>query len=208
MIWSAKHITLNRLAKLGVKNDVSTLQKQLTELACPYTITIGLRTYLVPITVNDLRDNICWGQRLLMATPHTNDFESILYFVCNYYQPIVTRSPFDENKVNRLYKKIARVNVVDLYPVLVRLVTLFTEMVEIEAQKLNSEPSKEMRAAEVDRLKPFSDLNILEMISNKCKVPLSEAHLQEYNVVFALLWCEKETADFNQRFYQIQIANK
>jgi len=208
MLAPLKYITLKRLAKMASKYNTVIFQQQLTDLACPYTLRIGLKRYPVPLTIDEFRDSICWGQRLMMATEHQNDFESILFFVANYYQPIITKKPFDEKLVMKVYRKLAYCNVQELYPVLMRLVKLFTEVVEIEAQKLDSKPSKDMLAAEINRLQPFSDMNILELVSNRCRVPLSEAHLIEYNIVFALLWAEKETADFNKRFSEIQIAKQ
>lgn len=206
MIQSLTFLTIKRLARMAAKHDITTLQKQLTELACPNEIRIGLKLYPVPITVNDFRDNICWGQRLFMATEHQNDFETFLYFFANYYQPIVTGKPYSEERVLRFYDKITKCHAHEAYPVLTRLVELFTECVQIENGKLNSEPNKEMKAAEINRLQPFSDLNILELVSQKCRVKLEEAHLQEYNVVFALLWYEKEVNDFQIRYNEIQKA--
>ncbi|MDD2277848.1 MAG: hypothetical protein PHS05_02170 [Bacteroidales bacterium] len=196
-------LTLRRLFRLD-KNNV--LIEQLAGLAVPYNIRIGLREYPVPLTVNDLGDNICWGQRLLMATEHKSDLETYMFFLANYYQPVVTGKPFSEKRVMKFYKKITKCHAVEAYPVLTRLVNLFTEMVKIENEKLNRPPTKAMQAAEIDKLQPFSDLNILELIADKCKVKLTDAHMEEYNVVFALLWSEKESQDFQERYSQIQIA--
>ena len=197
------YLTLKRLLRLG---DVSILTEQLAGLACPYTFRIGYKEYPVPITVNDFKKNICWGQRLMMNTPHESDLESMMFFVANYYQPIVTKKPYSEKDVVKFYKRITTCHVHELYPVLNRLVTLFIELTEIEARHLDSRVTAEMRAAEIDRLKPFNDLEILKLISRECKVDLDKAHQQPYNVVFALLWYEKESADFNNRLQEILMS--
>jgi len=201
-----KYLTLKRLAKM--KGNTALLQKQLSELACPNEIRIGLKYYPVPLTVNEFKSNLCWGQRLMMNTVHTSDFESFLFYFANYYQPIVTKKPHSEKAVMAFYKKIVNCHVEEIYPVLTKLVNHYLELVQIEARKLSSPPDKKLRAAEIDRLKPFNDLSILELVSNKCKVRLDEAHLQPYNVVFALLWYEKEQQEFQKRYNEIIMAGK
>ncbi len=201
-----KYLTLKRLVKLSKIGHISRLQEQLSELACPERLRIGLRTYHVPISTDQLRDNICWGQRLMMNNRHETDFESMMFFVSNYYQPIVTKQEFSEERVIEFYRRLTTCHAHEIYPVLIRIVTFFEQMVETEIARLNSEPDKKMKAAEVSRLKPFTDLNILELISSKTGVKLHDAHLVDYNTVFALLWQEKETIEFRKRYDEILIA--
>lgn len=206
MIRDIKYLTLKRLAKLGQKAGTTVLCKQLSQLACPGELRIGFKGYPVPETANDFRDNICWGQRLFMASPQSTDWESFLYFIACYYQPIVTGKSYDEMAVIKFYNKIVNCHAHEAYPVLTRFVGYMEDIVRLENDKLDQPPDKDMRAAEIERLKPFSELNILELISQKCRVPLSEAHLIEYNVVFALLWAERETIAFQRRYNEILIA--
>ena len=138
----------------------------------------------------------------MMATPHTYDIESMMYFVANYFYP----GEHSPEAVQGYMKKILGCLAKEVYPVLVRLVGLFEQMIETEEKKLRGDVSPEMRAADIDRLKPFTDLNILQMIAEKTGCKLKDAHLESYNTVFALLLQEKETADFAKRYERIITA--
>jgi hypothetical protein len=203
-MYRLRYITLKRLVR--IKGDPSKLIEQLAEMPTPGSIRIGWKRYGVPQNLNDFRDAICWGQRLMMATPHKTDFETFMYFVCNYYQPIVTKKPFDEQLVMRLYRKIVNCNISELYPVAMHFVKLFNEMIDIEQSKLNSTPDAMMRAAGIDSLSIFSDLAILKLVANECKVKLNDAHLVDYNTVFSLLYEAKLMKDFTETYNQLLIS--
>jgi len=79
-------------------------------------------------------------------------------------------------------------------------------MIKNEVTKLNREVTREMRAAEINKLQPFSDMSILELIADRCKVPLLEAHLIDYNIVLVLLWKDKETDEFGKRYNELITA--
>lgn len=190
------YLTLRGLLKMPQRE---VLIQQLSELACPEFLRIGLRYYKVPTNVHEFRDSLCWGQRLMMATPHTYDHESMLYFVANYFYP----GGHSPEGVQKFYPKLFNSFAKDIYPVLVRLVSLFEQTIEIEEKKLTGFVSPEMRAADIDKLKAFTDLSILQMIAEKTGCKLKDAHLEGYNTVFALLLQEKETADFARRYEQI-----
>jgi hypothetical protein len=194
-------LTLDRM--LALKGDLQPLIKQLTLLPCPDTFRIGWGLYDVPKSLNEFRDNICWGQRLMMLEPHTSDLDTFRLFVANFYQPFVTGKKFDDGLVKKVAKKLAKCSVKELYPVSLRLIDLFNQTLKVESEKLNSEPDSVMKAAEVDKLKVFSDMVILKIISDKCKVKLSKAHLVDYNTVFALLWEDKEVNDYTKRYQKL-----
>lgn len=206
MIRNITYLTLSRLAKLQNKGNIEILCKQLSQLYCPERLRIGFRTYAVPQSLDDFRENICWGQRLFMGSSQNTDWESFLFFLAGYYQPIVTKHKYDETEAVRFYDMIAKCHAFEAYPVLTRFVKYFEDLVRLENDKLNQPPDRDMRAAEVDKLRPFTDLNILELVSEKCRVPLKEAHLIEYDIVFALLWAEKETIAFQRRYNEVLIA--
>ena len=202
-----KYLTLKKLLTLSTKHGCNKLIDQLCELPCPDKIRIGLRYYHVPKSIEEFTESICWGQRLFMSSEQSTELEALLYLLACYYQPQITKSQFDEKKVIKVFKRLLSSNAIELFPAVNRLSFLFAKAVQNETDKLNGTVTREMRAAEIDRLKPFAELSILQTISDKCKVPLMEAHLVEYNVVFAILWAEKETADFNKRYQELSIAS-
>lgn len=197
-------LTLRRLFK--IKGDKTPLVEQLEQLPCPYNLRIGLKYYHVPRNVNEFRDKLVWGQRLMMATMCENEIDAMVNFVANYYYPIVTKKPFDEEGVKKFFDKLVSCQGKELFPVLLRMVKLFEETLQIENKQLNSKPDKTAIAAGVNDLSIFSDLTILEMIAEKCRVELEkEAHLVSYNTVFALLLKEKRTAEFNKRYQELSL---
>ena len=197
-------LTLRRLFHL--KGNIEQLQQDLYELPCPDRIRIGFKTYRVPTTVQELSDNICWGQRLFAMSPQKNDLESFLFLVSNYYQPIVTGKEHSEEAAVKFYRKITRCHVNELYPVAFRMANLFSDLVKNEHDKLSGNITKEMKAAEIEKLNVFADFNILKMVANELKVDIRQAHLIEYNIVFTLLLSEKESMDFNARYNEIITA--
>jgi len=201
-----KHLTLKRLINLASKHDCSILLNQLAELPCPTKLRIGVREYAIPNSIEQFTDNICWGQRLYMASKQTNEFESILYLIASFYQPILDKSKFDDEKVLNTFVRLLNCNADEILPVLNRFSIFFADMIANEMAKLNREVTREMRAAEINKLQPFSDMSILELIAERCKVPLLEAHLINYNIVLVLLWKDKETDEFGKRYNELMTS--
>lgn len=198
------YLTLKRLFR--IKGDKSILVEQLEQLPCPSEIRIGLRYYPVPRNVNEFRDKIVWGQRLMMATMCENEIDALVNFVANYYYPMARKKPFSETGVIKFFDRIVTCQAKELFPVLLRMVTLFEETLQIENKQLNSKPDRTAVAAGINELSIFSDLTILEMIADKCRVELEkEAHLVSYNTVFALLLKEKKTAEFNKKYQELSL---
>lgn len=139
----------------------------------------------------------------MMGSSFCSDLEAMLIYVSGYYQPIVTKKKYSEERTIDFFKKVVHLNVKELYPVCGKLMRLFEETISIEEKKLNSTPDQTKRAAGIERLGLFSELSIMEMIAEKTRLPIYEVPTIEYNLVFSFLLKEKEMNDFQERYNEL-----
>lgn len=205
--YSLDTLSVKRYASL---KRTAKLSNQLCALLCPDELRVILKTHPVPKDVEELKANLCWGQRLLMATPHTLDLETIYYYTANYFAPFHfskynSEHPYSDHMASKMYIKLLSSHARDVFPVTNRLVNLFKELIEQENERLKSKPNKTMIAAGVDKLNVFSDWSALELIAEKCRITDIErnALTVSYNTAITILLKEKEVAEFQERFTQI-----
>lgn len=180
-----------------------TLSDGLSQLPLPEKLRIGFRKYSIPDSLDSFSDTICYGQRLYLAEEETNDFGIILRVIAGYYYPIVTKKPFNEHKAQSFGKKILKLKVIDLYPVAMQLVALMAELIEREQKMLHRTPSKQEKAAGIEKLTKFSELSAIDFLRQSMNKNESEVMLTPYNDCLVRFYKAKEENAFNERLTEV-----
>ena len=198
-------LSLKRYADLRKTGDTKRLCEQLCNLPCPEEVRVGLTNLPVPKTLQEFRSKLCWGQRLFMAMPHNDDLETVLYFFCSYFAPIYFKEPYSDALATRMFWKVKTSHVTEVYPVMNRLVGFFEELILIERDRLDCPPDKTMLAAGIDKLKPYTDWSVIELIAEKARLVDIERNVMQvsYDTAITILGNEKEKAEFQKRYMKI-----
>jgi len=175
----------------------------LAQLPCPEKIQIRKNYYQVPKDMDDFTKNICYGQRMFFTQKEDNDFGLIIRILDGYYYPIVTGKKWDADKALLFGKYIITCTVEELYPVAMHLITLVSDMTDREQKLLHREPSKMELAAGIEKLNIFSELTALDFLRDVMKVTVPEVLLTPYNECLVRFMLAKETADFQERYYEL-----
>lgn len=200
--------SLKSIEKVTLKDMInhielySGLPEGLKELPLPEKIL----NQTVPLTLQDFTKNLCYGQRLFIVRKEDNDFGSILRLMDAYFYPLVKKTKWDEQKALLFGKKVLNCKAIELYPVSMHLITLIAEMVTREQKLLHREPSQTEKAAEIEKLNKFSELNSILFLRDSLKLPIEEVLLTSYDECLVHFMLAKETADFQNRYFEIQKA--
>lgn len=180
------------------------LTEGLKQLPCPHELFFGSKKYKVPRTAEEFSKELCYGQRLYITRKEENDFDFILRIISGYYYPKVTGQKWDEDKVLLFGKNVLTCKVKELYPVAMRLLELTKELVDREESLLYREPSKLEKAAGIEKLNVFSELNSLDFLRDAMKCTVPEVLQTPYNECLVRFMNAKATADFQERYYELQ----
>jgi hypothetical protein len=200
---------IKQLEKLTLKDMMLNLQSYiglsegLAQLPLPLYIDIGFKRLIIPKDLDEFTNNICYGQRLFMVRKEDNDFGVILRTLDGYYYPILTNNKWDEEKALLIGKKIITCKAKDLYPVAMHLITLVGEMADREQKLLHREPSKIEKAAGIEKLNVFSELNALDFLRDAMKITVPEVLLTPYNECLVRFMIAKETNAFQERYFDL-----
>jgi len=199
-----KEIETLTLKDMIVNLDLySGLADGLAELPCPDMIEIWYMKYNVPATMEEMTNNICYGQRLFLARKEDDDIGMMMRMIPGFYYPIIKKKKWDEEKALLFRKKVLTCKVKDLYPVTIHFVNLISEMIEAEEKLLHREPSKMEKAAGIEKLNVFSELNSLDFLRDAMKITVEEVLLTPYNECLVRFMNAKELADFNERYFKL-----
>ena len=179
------------------------LSDGLTQLPMPEQMQIGRVKFPIPQNMDELCENICYGQRLFLVRKEDNDIGMILRVIDGYYYPMFTKNKWDEDKALLFGKKVITLKVVNLYPIAMHLVTLIAQMVEREQKLLHREPSKQEKAAGIDKLSIFSELNALDYLRDSLKKTIEEVMLTPYNECLVRFMREKEVGAYQDRYMEV-----
>ena len=183
--------------------EYSGLSDGLTQLPLPEWLQIGRAKFPIPQTMDELTENISYGQRLFLVRKEDNDIGMILRVIDGYYYPMFTKSKWDEDKALLFGKTVITLKVVNLYPIAMHLVTLISEMVEREQKLLHREPTKQEKAAGIDKLSIFSELNALDFLRDSLKKTIEEVMLTPYNECLVRFMREKEVGAYQERYMDV-----
>jgi len=195
------YLTLKDIAK---DYDIySGLPDGLIQLPCPDKITIRFLEYDVPKTLDEFTDKICYGQRLFLTREEKNDIGVIARMIDGYYYPIVSRKKWDEDKALLFGNKVVNCKAKELYPVAMHLITLTGEMADREEKLLHREPSKIEKAAGIENLNLYSELNALDFLRDIMKISIPEVLLTPYNECLVRFMNAKAIADYQERYFEL-----
>jgi hypothetical protein len=198
-----KNISDIKLADMLYDPKYSGLADGLKEFPLPDTILINGYYYAVPSDYNTFTAAICYGQRLYMAQPEMDDISLILRIVAGYYYPIVTGIKFNSDNALVFGKEILNLQVINLYPVAVHLISLTNEMIAMEQKLLFREPSKVEQAAGIEKLNVYSELSAIDFLSGVFKISLADVLHEPYNECLVRFMQAKAISEYQERFYQL-----
>lgn len=179
------------------------LAVDLASLPLPQALAFGRKRYAVPADVEMFGRNITYGQRLYFAQAEGFDLGIILRFITGYYYPIVTGRPWDETKALAFGKKVLALHVTELYPVAKHLSELMAELVTREKKLLHREPTKQERAAGIERLNKFADLTALIFLMDAFKCDEAAVMLKPYDDCLVRFMLAKEQASYQERLTEV-----
>jgi len=99
--------------------------------------------------------------------------------------------------------KILPCKVKELYPVAMHLIKLVSELADREIKLLHREPSKIEKAAGIDKLNIFTELNSLDFLRDAMKITVPEVLLTPYNECLVRFMNAKEMAAFQERYFEL-----
>ena len=181
-----------------------TLSDGLAQLPLPEKLKIGFRRYTIPKDLDEFSGAICYGQRMYFTQEELNDFGIILRSITGYYYPIVSKHNFSDDKAQLFGRVILHLPVIDLYPVAMHLVALMAELTDREKKLLHREPTKQEKAARIEKLAPFSDLTALDFLRQSLNKTEEEVLLTPYNDCLVRFMLAKEQNAFNERLAEVQ----
>ena len=179
------------------------LPEGLVQLPVPDNLKIGRKRLPVPKTLDEFTSNLTYGQRLFLVRKEDNDFGVIVRILDGYYYTLKTGEKWDEDKALLFGKIVINLRVKDIYPIAMHLITLVSEMAEREQKLLHREPSKMELAAGIDKLNVFSELTNLDFLRDAMKCTVPEVLLTSYNECLVRFMIAKETADFQERYFEL-----
>jgi len=177
----------------------SGIAEGLTTLPVPEWLKIGRKYYAIPKDSKEFANSICYGQRLYFNREEPNDFGVIIRMVAGYYYS----DEWNERKIIKFIPKVLNCKAKDIYPVAMRLIELFGEVLEKERNLLYREPTAIERAAGIEKLNIYTDLNAIDFLRDAFKITVDEVMLMPYNDCLVRFMNAKEIADFQERYYKL-----
>lgn len=175
----------------------------LIELPVPDEITIKKKTMKVPQTLDEYSANICYGQRLYLSREEPNDFGIILRLMLGYFYPLLSEKTWDIEAIDDYVKFVVKCLVKDLYPVTIHLTKLFGELIERERKYLYREPTSIERAAGIENLNIYSELNALDFLRDTMKITEAEVLITPYNDCLVRFMNAKANMTYQDRYIKL-----
>lgn len=175
----------------------------LATLPTPDVIRIGRRCLPVPQDLEQFAAQLRYGQRLYLATEESFDVQLIMRYVGGYFQPLYDEAPFDERRLLTFQRKVLSSPVKVLYPVAQHLVNLMSELAEREHKLLYREPTKQEKAAGIDRLTRFASLTSLLFLQESFHATEAEVMLLPYDDCLVRFMLAKEQNAYSERLTEI-----
>lgn len=199
---------MERLERITLKQMITDakyfgLSDGLKQLPLPEKLKIKRKSYDIPEDLETFSDSICYGQRLFLSEEETNDFGAILRMIDGYYYPIVTKMLWNENNALLFGKLVLTLSVIHLYPVAMHLITLMADLISREIKLLHREPTKQERAAGIDKLAIFTDLSALDFLRQSLNKTEEEVLLTPYNDCLVRFMLAKEQNAYMERLNKV-----
>lgn len=179
------------------------LAEGLASLPVPESIRIGRHTYAVPSDVDDFCAELTYGQRQYLAEKEVIDTGIILRLIAGYYYPIATGKKWNEREALSFGRIVLNSLVKDLYPTATHLTTLMEQLVTRESKLLQRTPSKQEKAAGIDKLTKFADLTAMLFLQQSFNATPEQVMLLPYNDCLVRFMLSKEQAAFQDRLTEV-----
>ncbi len=179
------------------------LADDLIKLPPPESIRIGRRQLPVPKDADEFTDNICYGQRLYFSKEEPSDVALILRFTIGYFYPLYKKAKWNEERSTEIVKKVLNCTLVEIYPTVMHLINLTSEVAEREQKLLHREPSRIERAAGIERLSVFSELSSLDFLCKTMNITSDQALLLSYNECLVRFMMQKEITEYQERYMDL-----
>lgn len=157
------------------------LSDGLALLPTPEFITIGRKRFPVPHTMEQFGDNITFGQKMWFQNAEQSDIGLVFRYIVGYYTPIVTGKPWDEKNIARIEKIIVNSLAIEMYPTAYHFIDLMTQLIDRELKLLQREPTKQEKAAGIERLGKYADLMAVTFLMDQFKCSESDVMAKPYN---------------------------
>lgn len=157
------------------------LSDGLAQLPTPEYITIGRKRYPVPTTMEHFGDTITYGQKMWFQRGEQSDIGLVFRYIAGYYTPMVTGETWDEKNITRIEKIIVNSLAIEMYPAAYHLIDLMTQLVERELKLLQREPTKQERAAGIEKLGKYAELMAITFLMDQFKCSESDVMAKPYN---------------------------
>jgi hypothetical protein len=179
------------------------LAEGLTQLPLPDCMRIAYKKLPIPLTLEDFTDKICYGQRIFLTQQEPNDYGIILRVIDGFYYSLFTNKIWDEKKALLFGKIVITCKAFELYPIAMHFVTLIEEMLEKEYKLLHREPSRNEKAAGIDRLNVFSELTAVDFLRKEMNKNEEQVMLTPYNECLVRFMLMHETNKFQEKLMKI-----
>ena len=165
-----RFLTFKRLAILAEQGDVSDIVNFHTELSFGGSIRIGFKRLQVPLTMDEFRSRITWGQRLFFSREPIDYIDGVFRLFCGWFYPILTGKEFDETKCLTISGKALNCNVDELLPFVTHMSTMIGAMLSEEERLTGGSVDKTWIAAGGEKLNKYGDKVTLDFLVPKLSI--------------------------------------
>ena len=200
-----KHLTLARFVNMSVHGGVDDILEFLGTSAPPERIRIGIKTYTVPQTADELREALTYGQKVFLSEQPKGDLDLLLRMFVGWYYPILTKKPFDADKAFNVAGRSFRCFITELIPACAHIAKLVSELNEFEEQVLTSEPESLWMQAGGGNLSKYAPMLTVEYLAGKLKCTNDDVFDKPYLECLFWLMYQNESNAVEKRFNQLNI---
>ena len=200
-----KHLTLARFINMSANGGVDDILEFLCSSAPPERIRIGIKTYSVPQTADELREALTYGQKVFLSEQPKGDLDLLLRMFAGWYYPILTKNPFDADKAFNVAGKSFRCFITELIPACAHIAKLVSELNEFEEQVLASDPDSLWMQAGGSNLSKYAPMLTVEYLAGKLKCTNDDVFDKPYSECLFWLMYQNESNAVEKRFNQLNI---
>lgn len=206
VLQASRLVSINKL-RLGTyaiePHRYAGLAEGLKALPVPERMWLGGKWFAVPKDMDEVCNNITYGQRMYLTESEGIDVGIILRLVAGYYYPQYTRRAWNEKEALKFGAIVLNSLVKDLYPVATHLTTIMEQLIERERKLLHRTPSKQETAAGIKRLGMFADLTAVIFLQESFNCTAEQVMLAPYNDCLVRFMLAKEQAAYADRLNEV-----
>jgi hypothetical protein len=197
-----QRLTLRQLAKRP--ELYMRYMRRLNAMPLPAAIRIGRGWFPVPLTLKQFSGQLSYGQRLFLAQQEPHDIGYILRYMDGYYYTMVTGRAWNENDALSFGRKILNCKAKDVFPIVQQLIKLMEELVKREQKALYREPTKQEKAAGIERLNRFAHLTSMLLLQESFRMREAEVLQLPYDDCLVRFMLRKEQQAYQERLLELQ----